>query len=187
MPRLREVAEKTQESASLGVLDGADVVYAARVPVRRIMSINVSVGTRVPAYATSMGRAPLAWAPADVVERVVTESTFQKLEPETIGTAAELERELAKVREQRGSPRTPRLEKGRLRRVWSGRDARACAITSRWPTSASPRALKNSHAAWSRDVEAASPRWGWTCHGSRPPGSGANFSRGSAPPSAPIC
>ena len=65
MPRLLEVAEKTQESASLGVLDGADVVYAARVPVRRIMSINVSVGTRVPAYATSMGRALLAWAPAD--------------------------------------------------------------------------------------------------------------------------
>ena len=187
MPRLREVAEKTQESASLGVLDGADVVYAARVPVRRIMSMNVSAGTRVPAYGTSMGRAPLAWAPADVVERVVTESTFQKLEPETIGTAAELERELAKVREQRGSPRPPRLETGRLTRVWSGRDTRACAITSRWPTSASPRALKNSHAAWSRDVEAASPRWGWTCHGSRPPGSGANFSRGSAPPSAPIC
>ena len=77
MPRLLEVAEKTQESASLGVLDGADVVYAARVPVRRIMSINVSVGTRVPAYATSMGRALLAWAPADVVERVVAESTFE--------------------------------------------------------------------------------------------------------------
>ena len=62
MPRLLKVAEATGESASLGVLDGTDVVYAARVPVRRIMSINVSVGTRVPAYATSMGRALLAWA-----------------------------------------------------------------------------------------------------------------------------
>ncbi len=57
LPRLLEIAEHTHESASLGVLDGVDVVYAARVPVRRIMSINVSVGTRVPAYATSMGRA----------------------------------------------------------------------------------------------------------------------------------
>ncbi|MDJ0114452.1 IclR family transcriptional regulator, partial [Rhodococcus erythropolis] len=48
LPRLLEIAEHTHESASLGVLDGVDVVYAARVPVRRIMSINVSVGTRVP-------------------------------------------------------------------------------------------------------------------------------------------
>ncbi|MFD6057149.1 IclR family transcriptional regulator domain-containing protein [Rhodococcus wratislaviensis] len=123
MPRLLEVAEKTQESASLGVLDGADVVYAARVPVRRIMSINVSVGTRVPAYATSMGRALLAWAPADVVERVVAESTFQKLGPETIGTAAELERELAKVREQGFALTSEELEKGLISLAAPVRDA----------------------------------------------------------------
>ncbi len=43
LPKLVEIAEYANESASLGVLDGTEVVYAARVPVRRIMSINVSV------------------------------------------------------------------------------------------------------------------------------------------------
>lgn len=128
MPRLLEVAEKTQESASLGVLDGADVVYAARVPVRRIMSINVSVGTRVPAYATSMGRALLAWAPADVVERVVSESTFAKLGPDTIGSAAELERELTKVREQGFALTSEELEKGLISLAAPVRDAAGSVV-----------------------------------------------------------
>src|ERR671929_1402296 len=73
-PHLLRLAEQTQESASLATLDGDDVVYVARVPVRRIMSINVSIGTRVPAHATSMGRALLAWAPPAVGEQVVAES-----------------------------------------------------------------------------------------------------------------
>ena len=62
-PHLERLAERTGESASLAALDAGEVVYVARVPVRRIMSINVSVGTRVPAHATSMGRVLLAWAP----------------------------------------------------------------------------------------------------------------------------
>jgi IclR family transcriptional regulator, pca regulon regulatory protein len=70
-PHLLELSAKTGESASLAELDGRDVVYVARVPVRRIMSINVSVGTRVPAFATSMGRVLLAWAPDAVVDEVV--------------------------------------------------------------------------------------------------------------------
>lgn len=67
-PHLLELSVKTGESASLAELDGRDAVYVARVPVRRIMSINVSIGTRIPAYATSMGRVLLAWAPDIVVE-----------------------------------------------------------------------------------------------------------------------
>lgn len=70
-PHLLELSAKTGESASLAELDGRDVVYVARVPVRRIMSINVSVGTRIPAFATSMGRVLLAWAPDAVVDEVV--------------------------------------------------------------------------------------------------------------------
>nr|WP_271213516.1 IclR family transcriptional regulator C-terminal domain-containing protein [Rhodococcus wratislaviensis]GLK40646.1 transcriptional regulator [Rhodococcus wratislaviensis] len=128
VPRLLEVTEKTQESASLGVLDGADVVYAARVPVRRIMSINVSVGTRVPAYATSIGRALLAWAPAEIVERVVAESTFQKFGPETISTAAELEQELAKVREQGYALTSEELEKGLISLAAPVRDAGSMVV-----------------------------------------------------------
>ncbi|MET9627228.1 IclR family transcriptional regulator C-terminal domain-containing protein [Lentzea sp. NPDC006480] len=70
-PHLLELSAKTGESASLAALDGRDAVYVARVPVRRIMSINVSIGTRIPAYATSMGRVLLAWAPDVLVDEVI--------------------------------------------------------------------------------------------------------------------
>ncbi|MEV1133889.1 IclR family transcriptional regulator domain-containing protein [Rhodococcus coprophilus] len=112
LPKLVEIADYTHESASLGVLDGSDVVYAARVPVRRIMSINVSVGTRVPAYATSMGRALLAWAPRETVDAVVASTGFDKLTAATIGSADELEAELERVRKQGYALATAELEDG---------------------------------------------------------------------------
>ena len=48
------------ESCSMSVLDGSDIVYVARVPAKRIMSVALSVGTRLPAHNTSMGRVLLA-------------------------------------------------------------------------------------------------------------------------------
>src|SRR6202008_4338747 len=59
-PHLERLVEEIHESSSVSVLDGADVVYVARVPTRRIMRVAISVGTRFPAYATSMGRVLLA-------------------------------------------------------------------------------------------------------------------------------
>lgn len=112
MPRLLKVAESTGESASLGVLDGTDVVYAARVPVRRIMSINVSVGTRVPAYATSMGRALLAWASEEELRPIFAQAPFDRLVAGTITTVEELQRELARVREQGYALTAEELEQG---------------------------------------------------------------------------
>ncbi|MBF6397474.1 helix-turn-helix domain-containing protein [Nocardia cyriacigeorgica] len=112
MPHLLAVAEQLQESASLGVLDGAEVVYAARVPVRRIMSINVAVGTRVPAYATSMGRALLAWAPRPIVDKAIELTEFRPLTATTITNARELETELARVREKGYAITSEELEKG---------------------------------------------------------------------------
>lgn len=112
MPHLLAVADELEESASLGVLDGAEVVYAARVPVRRIMSINVSVGTRVPAYATSMGRALLAWAPRTTLDEVIARTEFRPLTATTITDAGQLERELTRVREKGYALTSEELEKG---------------------------------------------------------------------------
>ena len=56
-PHLAQLVARVQESSSVSVLDGPDIVYVARVPTRRIMSVTISVGTRFPAFATSMGRA----------------------------------------------------------------------------------------------------------------------------------
>lgn len=70
-PHLLRMTERTGESASLAQLDGTDVVYVARVQVRRVMSINVDIGTRLPVHATSMGRVLAAYAEASVVERII--------------------------------------------------------------------------------------------------------------------
>lgn len=128
MPRLVQLSEHTDESASLGVLDGADVVYAARVPVRRIMSINVSVGTRVPAYATSMGRALLAWAPDATVDHVIATTRFDKLAPATVGTPDELRTELTRVREQGYALTAAELEEGLISLAAPVRDASGAVV-----------------------------------------------------------
>ncbi|GAA4160151.1 IclR family transcriptional regulator C-terminal domain-containing protein [Phytohabitans flavus] len=65
MGHMEELASRTHESASLSVLDEEMVVYVARVPAKRIMTVQISVGTRLPAYATSMGRVLLAHSPKD--------------------------------------------------------------------------------------------------------------------------
>ncbi|MEY9967979.1 IclR family pca regulon transcriptional regulator [Streptacidiphilus sp. MAP12-16] len=64
-PHLAALVGQVHESASLAVLDGDDIQYTARVATARIMSVNITLGTRLPAYATSMGRVLLAGLPAD--------------------------------------------------------------------------------------------------------------------------
>jgi IclR family pca regulon transcriptional regulator len=59
-PIMERLVDAVHESCSASVLDGDDIVYVLRVPTRRIMSINLGIGTRLPAYATSMGRVLLA-------------------------------------------------------------------------------------------------------------------------------
>ncbi|MEU6143274.1 IclR family transcriptional regulator C-terminal domain-containing protein [Streptomyces sp. NPDC047081] len=62
-PHMAELAAAVHESTSLSVLSGTDIQYTARVATSRIMSVNITVGTRLPAYATSMGRVMLADVP----------------------------------------------------------------------------------------------------------------------------
>ena len=59
-PHLEAAAGRLGESCSAAVLDGSDIVYVARVPATRIMTINLGIGTRLPAHATSLGRVLLA-------------------------------------------------------------------------------------------------------------------------------
>ncbi|GIH25098.1 transcriptional regulator [Acrocarpospora phusangensis] len=59
-PHLAGLMEEIRESVSMAVLDGTDIRYVARVPAYRIMSVDITVGSRLPAYATSMGRVLLA-------------------------------------------------------------------------------------------------------------------------------
>jgi IclR family pca regulon transcriptional regulator len=70
-PFMQELVAQVHESCSISVLDGADIVYVARVPAKRIMSIDISVGTRLPATITSMGRVLLAALPDQDLDAVL--------------------------------------------------------------------------------------------------------------------
>lgn len=59
-PVMQELSRRVNESCSAAVLDGSEVVYVARVAGKRIMSVNITIGTRLPALATSMGRVLLS-------------------------------------------------------------------------------------------------------------------------------
>lgn len=97
-PHLERLAARVRESTSVSVLDGADIVYVARVPVSRIMTVGINLGTRFPAHATSMGRVLLAGlSPGDLAAHLAG-ATLSRLTPETIADRDDLEAELDRVR-----------------------------------------------------------------------------------------
>lgn len=99
-PHLMSLAERTDESATLATFDGHEVVYIARVPVRRVVSVTVAPGTRAPAHATSLGRVMLAWEPDEQVQRVLAESGMPPLTPHTVTDPGQFRDILATVRQQ---------------------------------------------------------------------------------------
>jgi IclR family transcriptional regulator, pca regulon regulatory protein len=83
-PHLEELVAKLHESSSISVLDGHHIVYVVRVPTKRIMTVAISVGTRFPAFVTSMGRVLLAALPDDQFERYLAEATFEQFTARTV-------------------------------------------------------------------------------------------------------
>lgn len=98
MPHLELLVEKVHESSSVSVLDGDEVVYVARVPTRRIMRIAIAVGTRFPAYATSMGRVLLAGQTDEWLDGYFATAPLTSITSHTIADAARLRAELQRIR-----------------------------------------------------------------------------------------
>jgi IclR family transcriptional regulator, pca regulon regulatory protein len=111
-PHLESLAAEVNESSSISVLDRDDVVYVARVPVSRIMTVTISVGTRVPAYATSMGRVLLAGLPAEQLEEYLSRVRLQRLTSRTVSSVASLRAELTRVKTQGWALVNQELEEG---------------------------------------------------------------------------
>jgi len=131
-PHLEALSRDVGESVSAAVLDGADIVYIARVPTRRIMSVRITIGTRFPAYATSMGRVLLAGMPDATVNAVLTASDLAPFTDRTVTDPAALRAELNRVREQSWSLVDGELEPG-LRSIAApvhGRDGSVVAAVN---------------------------------------------------------
>lgn len=98
-PFMEPLVEALQESCSVSVLDGRDIVYVARVPAKRIMSINLVVGSRLPAHATSMGKVLLAGLRPPALDAFFAAGSLQSLTRKTIVDPDELRRELRKIQD----------------------------------------------------------------------------------------
>lgn len=99
-PLMEDLVERTKESCSAATLDAPDIVYVARVPTRRIMTIALGVGARLPAHATSMGRVLLAALPDDELEQFLGETPLERFTEHTITDPDELRDVLVRVRNQ---------------------------------------------------------------------------------------
>lgn len=111
-PYLEDVSAQVQESCSLCVLEGTDVIYLSSVPAKRIMSAGQSVGTRRPAYATSMGRVLLAGLEPAELEAFFAQVHLERLTGRTVTSLGELRGIIETVRKQEYSLVDQEMEEG---------------------------------------------------------------------------
>ncbi len=98
---LEEITAELGESSSLAVLDGDDVVYVVRSAARhRLMAITLSVGTRLPAAYTSMGRVLLGQLPDPELDAFMERVQLQPFTPSSVITEDALRAEILKARAQ---------------------------------------------------------------------------------------
>jgi IclR family pca regulon transcriptional regulator len=100
-PILERMSAALGESFSVATLDGDDIVYIARTSVNsvtRVMTVDPHIGSRLPAYCTSMGRVLLAYLPQDQLEAYLARAHFVQHTPRTITSADKLRLSLRNVR-----------------------------------------------------------------------------------------
>ncbi|WP_210485809.1 IclR family transcriptional regulator domain-containing protein [Microvirga antarctica] len=97
-PALEKISRLTGESSSAAMLDGDDIVYVARSPTQRIMSVSLGIGTRLPAYCTSLGRAILAHQSAEAIDAYLKRVKLEPRTPRTVTRRQDLRDRLDDVR-----------------------------------------------------------------------------------------
>lgn len=111
-PVLEHVSHVLHESCSIATLDGPEIVYIARANVTRIMSIDLGVGSRLPAFCTSMGRILLADLPPEKLEELLASIEFTRYTERTVASAEKLRQILRMVQRNGYSVIDQELEHG---------------------------------------------------------------------------
>ena len=112
MPAMETLSEAVQESCSAGVLDGLEVVYVVRVHAHKIMSTNLGVGSRLPAFWTSMGRVLLAGLPQPQLLALLASCPREPFTRYTLTEDADLLAAIEVVRQQGWALINQELEEG---------------------------------------------------------------------------
>lgn len=111
-PVMEGLVAQVKESCSAAALDGTDIVYVMRVPTHKIMSISLGVGSRLPAYCTSLGRVLLAGLPDEEVCVRLRASKREALTRHTVTDVPALMAKVAQARKQGWSLVNQELEEG---------------------------------------------------------------------------
>jgi IclR family transcriptional regulator, pca regulon regulatory protein len=97
---LEDLRNEIGESCALAVLDETEIVYALRLPARRILSANLGIGSRLPAHVISLGRVLLAALPPDQRAEALAAIEYKQITPRTVTSPVKLGEELTRVAEQ---------------------------------------------------------------------------------------
>lgn len=111
-PIMEALVDEVKESCSAAVLEGTDIIYVLRVPTHKIMSISLGVGSRLPAYCTSLGRVLLAGLPDVEVLSRLQASDRQALTRHTLTDVSDLLAKVQATRKQGWSLVNQELEEG---------------------------------------------------------------------------
>ena len=95
---MEKLVNEVRESSSMAVLDGSDIVYVARVPTKRIMTIALAIGSRLPAYPTSMGRVMLAGLEESQLDEYISRTQLEQLTAHTVTDPEQFRATLKQVR-----------------------------------------------------------------------------------------
>lgn len=82
-PLMQALADAVKESCSLSVLDGFEIVYVQRVAVRKVMTVSLGIGARLPAHCASMGRVLLAGLSPEALDAWLAEAVIEARTPYT--------------------------------------------------------------------------------------------------------
>ncbi|WP_035768850.1 IclR family transcriptional regulator domain-containing protein [Arthrobacter castelli] len=111
-PHLKQLSIDLNETTSLCILDGTDIVYVARVASPRLLSVSINVGTRFPAWATSMGRVLIGGLPRQQREEFFEAVQLQQFTERSISSVEELRAEVDRADHRGWSMVTQELEDG---------------------------------------------------------------------------
>lgn len=166
-PVMQRLAETVHESCSMAVLDGQEIVYLLRVPARKIMSINLGVGSRLPAYCTSMGRVLLGGLAAAERQTCLGSERLPARTPATLVEPAQVLKAIDRARAQGWCLVSDELEQGltSLAAPVEDRGGRVTAALNISTSSSTPREALMTQAlpalqAAARDISALLRRTG---------------------------
>jgi IclR family pca regulon transcriptional regulator len=99
-PYLKDLSERVGETVNLGILDGTEMIYLERIKTNHILNLNLNVGSRLPAYSTSLGKAIAAFLPEPELKAFFKNLNLKPMTSNTITSRKKLKEEFLRIRKK---------------------------------------------------------------------------------------